>query len=200
MDEFWMADWKDSWYDEEGWLRAIKMLQETGSKRPNFIFVPADRRDPVSEGGAYYVFASFLIGVVNPEYAYLWSHSIEPATQDWAREMVDIQVGTPLGTFYKDSGGLYKREFSRATVYVNPSESYRGGMAPHTGRIVLKVFLPTDLNQDGTVNVLDLSIVALAFGTNEADENYTAIADLDKNGEVNILDISMVAIDYGKTT
>ena len=58
--------------------------------------------------------------------------------------------------------------------------------------------LLTDLNNDGTVNILDISIVAVAFGTQEGDKNYDSIADLDKNGEVNIIDISMVAVDYGK--
>jgi len=60
--------------------------------------------------------------------------------------------------------------------------------------------LLTDLNNDGTVNILDISIVASVFGTQEGDENYDSIADLDKNGEVNIIDISMVAVDYGKNT
>jgi len=60
--------------------------------------------------------------------------------------------------------------------------------------------LLTDLNEDGTVNILDIGIVALAFGTREGDENYDSIADLDKNGEVNIIDISVVAVDYGKNT
>ena len=60
--------------------------------------------------------------------------------------------------------------------------------------------LLTDLNKDGTVNILDISIIASVFGTQEGDENYDSIADLDKNGEVNIIDISMVAVDYGKNT
>jgi len=59
--------------------------------------------------------------------------------------------------------------------------------------------LVTDLNGDGIVNILDISIVALAFGSNPGDENCNQIADLDKNGEINIIDISMIAKDYGKT-
>jgi hypothetical protein len=56
-----------------------------------------------------------------------------------------------------------------------------------------------DLNNDGTVNIVDVSIVAMAFGTQEGDENYNVLADLDKNGEINIIDVSTVAMDYGKT-
>jgi hypothetical protein len=63
----------------------------------------------------------------------------------------------------------------------------------------LRVYMETDLNHDGIVNILDLSTVAYSFGTKEGDEGYNAIADLDKNDEVNILDLSIVAMDYGKT-
>jgi len=65
--------------------------------------------------------------------------------------------------------------------------------------IEIPEFLPTDLNQDGIVNIIDLSTVAYAFGTEEGDENYSAMADLDNNGKVNVIDLSTVAMDYGKT-
>jgi len=60
-------------------------------------------------------------------------------------------------------------------------------------------FLETDLNQDGTVNILDIAIVAQAFGCKEGDENWNETADLDENGEINILDVAAVAKDYGRT-
>ncbi len=60
-------------------------------------------------------------------------------------------------------------------------------------------FLPTDLNKDGVVNILDITVVARAFGAKPGDNNWNAIADLDGNGEINILDITKVAKDYGKT-
>lgn len=59
--------------------------------------------------------------------------------------------------------------------------------------------LPTDLNSDGTVNILDITVVAKAYGTKPGDERWNQTADLDKNGAVDILDISEVARDYGKT-
>lgn len=49
------------------------------------------------------------------------------------------------------------------------------------------------------INILDISIVASAYGAAEGDEGYTAIADLDDNQQINILDVSIVAMDYGKT-
>jgi hypothetical protein len=59
--------------------------------------------------------------------------------------------------------------------------------------------LPTDLNMDGTVNILDITVVAKAYGTKLGDEKWNPAADLDRNGIINILDISKVARDYGKT-
>lgn len=59
--------------------------------------------------------------------------------------------------------------------------------------------LTSDLNNDGTINMLDISIVAMAFGTKTGDERWNEIADLDKNEEINIIDVSIVAMNYGKT-
>lgn len=56
-----------------------------------------------------------------------------------------------------------------------------------------------DLNRDESVNILDISIVAIAFATKEGDTNYNPIADLDDNKQINIIDVSKVAVDYGKT-
>lgn len=61
-------------------------------------------------------------------------------------------------------------------------------------------FLETDLNHDGTVNILDIALVASAYGTQEGDPNWNPIADIaEPYGEINILDIAAVAKDYGKT-
>ena len=60
--------------------------------------------------------------------------------------------------------------------------------------------MPTDLNKDGIVNIIDISTVALAFGTELGDDDWNVIADLNNDEIVNILDIATVAIDFGKTT
>jgi hypothetical protein len=69
--------------------------------------------------------------------------------------------------------------------------------------------LLTDLNKDGTVNIVDLYIVAKAFGSHGPDtpnpgdppsENWNETADLNKDKWVNIIDLATVARDFGKTT
>jgi hypothetical protein len=55
-----------------------------------------------------------------------------------------------------------------------------------------------DLNKDGTINILDIFIVAQAFGSKPGDTNWNVVADIDKNGIIDILDIFVVAREYGK--
>jgi len=55
-----------------------------------------------------------------------------------------------------------------------------------------------DLNGDGKVNIQDVTIVALAYGTKSGGPNWNALADLDNNGRINIIDMVMVAREFGK--
>ena len=54
--------------------------------------------------------------------------------------------------------------------------------------------LPEDVNQDGTVNILDLTLVASNFG--ETGQND---ADVNGDGVVNIVDLTLVAAAFGQT-
>ena len=65
--------------------------------------------------------------------------------------------------------------------------------------VVLTLRYYTDLNGDSKINIVDLFVVAKAFGTKEGDPNYNSIADIDNNNEINIVDLYEVARDYGKT-
>jgi hypothetical protein len=59
--------------------------------------------------------------------------------------------------------------------------------------------LSTDLNGDGRVDIVDVSIVARAFGFKPGGVGWDSRADVNSDGIVNIMDISIVAKDYGKT-
>jgi len=56
-----------------------------------------------------------------------------------------------------------------------------------------------DLNADGVVNIIDISIVAKAFGAKPGDPNWNPIVDLDGNNSINIIDVSTIARDFGRT-
>jgi parallel beta-helix repeat protein len=71
---------------------------------------------------------------------------------------------------------------------IYPHLFYRAGYVPDT-----------DLNEDGTTNIVDLTIAAKAFGSAPGDLNWSPVADLDLNEAINILDISKLAREFGKT-
>jgi rhodanese-related sulfurtransferase len=65
--------------------------------------------------------------------------------------------------------------------------------------VILKMRYFADLDGDGKVSILDISIVAYSFGCKREDARWNEVADLNKDGVVNILDITRVAKDFGRT-
>jgi len=56
-----------------------------------------------------------------------------------------------------------------------------------------------DVNCDFIVNILDLSIIAKAFGSKLGDPNWNQIADTaEPYNEIDIIDIFIAAIEFGK--
>lgn len=122
----------------------------------------------------------------------------------------DADLGTPIGEkaqFYDNREGLFIREYTNGWAVYNRSgkeqqiefpeavsgvasgvEDQRSHVIPDVdGEIYLKVSvsIPGDINADGTVNILDLVLVANAFGGQQPD--------LNGDGTVNILDLVLVA-------
>ena len=86
------------------------------------------------------------------------------------------------------------------TMILNITSKY--GLCPPTLSLhsQIRVTYRTDLNKDGIVNIMDIAIVAKAYGSKLGDSNWNAIADVaEPYGEINIMDIAAVAKDYGKT-
>ena len=129
-----------------------------------------------------------------------------------------VYLFTFVGTNFWDdgypSGGNYWSEYSEPDYFSGSFQNLTGsdgiGDAQYVidddniDRYPLMVhwvpeLLETDLNDDGTVNIVDISIVAIAFGSAPEDPYWNIIADLNNDQVINILDISMVAKDYGKT-
>jgi hypothetical protein len=56
---------------------------------------------------------------------------------------------------------------------------------------------PGDINNDNTVNLDDLGLLADAFDTTPADPDWNANADLNGDGKVDISDLSLLVDSYG---
>ena len=127
-------------------------------------------------------------------------------------DFYDADLGRPIGEKaqrYEDREGLFIREFTNGWAVYNRSGKEQIVKLPakskgvesrmtaieHTipdldGEIYLKApSVPADLNADGTVNILDLVVVANAFGKQ--------VPDLNADGTVNILDLVIVANAFG---
>jgi parallel beta-helix repeat protein len=59
--------------------------------------------------------------------------------------------------------------------------------------------LATDINGDGKVDIIDISLVAKAYGSTPDHPRWDARCDIDNNKIINIIDISMIAKNFGKT-
>jgi len=61
-----------------------------------------------------------------------------------------------------------------------------------------KIQIPGDINNDGTVDIFDCVVVALAFGSKPGDPNWNPVADINNDGIVDIFDIVVVALHFGE--
>lgn len=55
-----------------------------------------------------------------------------------------------------------------------------------------------DINNDGFVNILDLAMIAGAYGASAGADLYDAKVDLDENGSVDICDVAICALVFGQ--
>jgi subtilisin family serine protease len=85
----------------------------------------------------------------------------------------------------------------KAETSVLPDESNTVNNTYIDGSV--KVKMPGDINGDGAVNVVDLSIVALAYGSFAEEPDYNPDADLNDDDIVDMKDLFVVARNLGKT-
>ena len=67
----------------------------------------------------------------------------------------------------------------------------------HTQETNFEHLQASDVNIDGVVNILDLTLVAAQFGTTPAADQ-TLNPDVNADGTVNILDLTLVASHFGQ--
>jgi hypothetical protein len=100
------------------------------------------------------------------------------------------------------SGGIVSVRFGlassmnvqhRTTVYVDDA-------VVNTGYIGLLGSRPAwDVNQDGIIDIVDLVIVTLAYGSTPQSPKWDPRADVDRNGAISLVDITTVSRYYGQT-
>jgi hypothetical protein len=70
---------------------------------------------------------------------------------------------------------------------------------PNQVKITSAHSFPTwDVNQDGTVDIFDIFIVAIAFGSTPESPRWNPPADINSDGIIDIFDIVVVACHYGE--
>jgi len=62
--------------------------------------------------------------------------------------------------------------------------------------VMVKAAIPGDVNDDGKVNIVDVSVAAGAFGKQIGDEGFNSAADVNGDGHINILDLVFIIIHY----
>jgi len=65
--------------------------------------------------------------------------------------------------------------------------------------IYYRTSLVGDINENGVVDVIDLTLVSIAFGCFEGEPGYNPDADLNVDGVVDMRDLSAVAVNLGTT-
>jgi parallel beta-helix repeat protein len=110
------------------------------------------------------------------------------------------------------SGGNYWSDHNPPDVYSGPNQNETG--RDKIGDISYIIgennldkypliypygYVPTiDVNNDGLIDIVDIVIVAIAFGSRPGDPNWDPYADINQDGIVDIVDIVMIAIHFGE--
>jgi len=72
----------------------------------------------------------------------------------------------------------------------------KGLSSTTTTNITVNLF--GDLNLDGTVNIIDISIVAYSYGSSPENERWNPKADVNHDGTIDVRDVALVAKEFGK--
>jgi parallel beta-helix repeat protein len=63
----------------------------------------------------------------------------------------------------------------------------------------IRVRMPGDINMDGKVDIMDISILCRAFGSYPGHPRWNPIADENEDGIINMFDIALTCKNFGKT-
>jgi len=111
----------------------------------------------------------------------------------WAWDHDEARLANEDSPWLDDDNNS-KPTYADGKEYLDPSDGLFS-METYFGFDNLKT---PDINEDCVVNVLDMTIVSNAFGSDPDDPNWNELADLNNDGHVNILDITIVGVNWGK--
>jgi len=153
--------------------------------------------------------------IIGSVWNYYFTNALRNSTADSDRNgFVSVEeafnLSTPLVQKYMNETVFAVPEFLKSYhdigIYPENYDAYPHPVIDdqYPGQLYLDLryyrFLESDLNKDGTVDIMDIAIVAKAYGSKTGDPKWNPIADVaEPYGEINILDIATVAKDYGKT-
>ncbi len=103
------------------------------------------------------------------------------------RDGVKIATVTS-GNSYTDTSLKANTSYS---YYVQAYDPF-GNIASPTASQAITTYFPADINEDGHVNLIDLSILASKWGST----SNIGRADINGDGTVNLIDLSMLASEY----
>ena len=64
---------------------------------------------------------------------------------------------------------------------------------------LIQVSITGDIDANGEVDILDISIAAIAFDSTPDGERWNSIADVNEDGTIDIVDITIIAVNFGVT-
>jgi hypothetical protein len=191
--------------NHDGWVSASEDFAFAMPSTKEYASLRNETQTPVMYNGLGYDPPLVLIPTLPPVASFNNSPNIA-----WPNESITFNASNSNGTIANYSWNFgdgnvttvstptvthtFSKE-GRYTVTLNVTDSSNQWNTTSTQIIVT---FKTDLNRDKTVNILDITIVAAAYGSKPGDPKWNALADLDKNSQVNILDVTMVARDYNK--
>ncbi|MDP4183405.1 MAG: stalk domain-containing protein, partial [Bacillota bacterium] len=98
--------------------------------------------------------------------------------------IVDGRTMVPIRTIAQSFNKLISYEFTDECLIIDIRDTIKN---------------PEDLNKDGAVNLIDVMMIAKAFGSNKGEAEYNDICDLTGDGVINIADVMKLSKKFGYT-
>jgi hypothetical protein len=111
----------------------------------------------------------------------------------------NIEWNQTYGGKEKDEACAAEQTSDGGYIVAGTTYSFDASWDPDFWLLKLSKGLASDLNGDGKVNILDIWIIAGAYGQKRGDSKWNPAADTDRNGVIDIRDFVVVALDFGKT-